>query len=70
VSVRPMTMWTVDCDRCGSSVDDSGEYVAWRTREQAETVALDTDWKIVDQADTGVAHFCPSCWTAITDEEP
>lgn len=55
--IREVTMYVAICDRCGHE-DRDGEYWAWAEADQAETVALESDWRKI-----GDRLVCHLCWT-------
>lgn len=55
--IKPVTMYTVICDRCGLDGNSGNGIAAWSTAESAWDVARDCDW-----AEIADKHYCPDCY--------
>lgn len=63
MTVKPVTMYTVLCDRCGADAFEGCEFTAWSDEEQAIDVVRETgDWLTTDEG-----QWCESC--VIWDEK-
>jgi hypothetical protein len=54
--IREVPMYVAECDRCGRK-DRDGDYWAWADADQAETIALESDWKNINDR-----LICNRCW--------
>lgn len=56
--IKPVTMYSVVCDRCGKSfIDEFNGIVAWLDEGTAKEQAMESEW--VDICDK---HYCPDCY--------
>lgn len=55
--IKPVTMYSVVCDRCGKTFGEDNDIIAWvdecTTREQA----MESEW-----IEIGDKHYCPDCY--------
>lgn len=58
VSVKPVTYWTIACDRCGKDTGADSDYAAWSNARDAADAADDEGWLITDDEQ----HYCLDCW--------
>ena len=56
--IKPVTMYSVVCDRCGKQfVDEFNGIVAWLDEGTAKEQAMESEWvEICDK------HYCPECY--------
>lgn len=52
--IKPVTMYSIICDRCGRSLEDGA---IWSNTISAESYALDSKWIKI-----GNKHYCPDCY--------
>ena len=52
--IKTIEMYSVVCDRCGRTLDDS---VAWEDKSTAISYALNSKWKEI-----GDKHYCQDCY--------
>ena len=52
--IKTIEMYSVVCDRCGRTLDDS---VAWEDKSTAISYALNSKWKEI-----GDKHYCKDCY--------
>ena len=56
--IKPVTMYSVVCDRCGKAfVDEFNGIVAWLDEGTAKEQAMENEW-----AEIGDKHYCPDCY--------
>lgn len=63
MTVKPVTFYVVECDRCHTK-DDAGDYSAWSDASTAAEVADESGWLGV-----GDKHFCDGCTVWSEDED-
>lgn len=54
--IKPVTMYSVVCDRCGKAFEADGN-IAWTDKPSARFYALESKW-----AEIGNKHYCPDCY--------
>ena len=54
--IKPVTMYSVVCDRCGKTFEADGN-IAWTDRQSARFYALESEW-----VEIGDKHYCPDCY--------
>ena len=54
IMIKTIEMYSVVCDRCGRTLDDS---VAWEDKSTAISYALNSKWKEI-----GDKHYCQDCY--------
>ena len=52
--IKTIEMYSVVCDRCGRTLDDS---VIWKDKSTAISYALNSKWKEI-----GDKHYCQDCY--------
>lgn len=57
MSIREVTMFTYDCDRCGRNADEGTDYSCWGDRESAIEMAKDGGQ--YEEFDGKL--YCPEC---------
>ena len=56
--IKPVTMYSVVCDRCGKTfIDEFNGIVAWVDEGTAKEQAMESEW-----AEIGDKHYCPDCY--------
>ena len=56
--IKPVTMYSVVCDRCGKSfVDEFNGIGAWLDEGTAKEQAMESEW-----IEIGDKHICPDCY--------
>lgn len=56
--IKPVTMYSVICDRCGKAfIDEFNGIVAWFDEGTAKEQAMESEW-----AEIGDKHYCPDCY--------
>ena len=56
--IKPVTMYSVICDRCGKSfIDEFNGIVAWLDEGTAKEQAMESEW-----VEIGDKHYCPDCY--------
>ena len=56
--IKPVTMYSVICDRCGKQfVDEFNGIVAWLDEGTAKEQAMESEW-----AEIGDKHYCTDCY--------
>lgn len=56
--IKPITMYSVVCDRCGKSfIDEFNGIVAWLDEGTAKEQAMESEW-----IEIGDKHYCPDCY--------
>ena len=56
--IKPVTMYSVVCDRCGKQfVDDFNGIVAWLDEGTAKEQAMESEWEEI-----GDKHYCQDCY--------
>ena len=54
--IKPVTMYSVVCDRCGKTFETDG-CIAWTDKQSVISYALASEWKEI-----GDKHYCPDCY--------
>lgn len=63
MSIREVTMFTLDCDGCGQNADEGTDYAGWSDRETAVEMAREGfGFHEIDGK-----FYCPEC--VVLDEE-
>lgn len=56
--IKPVTMYSVVCDRCGKTfIDEFNCVMAWVDEGTAKEQAMESEW-----AEIGDKHYCPDCY--------
>ncbi len=56
--IKPVTMYSVVCDRCGKTfIDEFNGIVAWLDEGTAKEQAMESEW-----IEIGNKHYCPDCY--------
>ena len=56
--IKPVTMYSIVCDRCGKTfIDEFNGIVAWLDEGTAKEQAMESEW--IEIADK---HYCPDCY--------
>ena len=56
--IKPITMYSVVCDRCGKPfIDEFNGIVAWLDEGTAKEQAMESEW-----VEIGDKHYCPDCY--------
>ena len=56
--IKPVTMYSVICNRCGKSfIDEFNGIVAWSDEGTAKEQALESEWVEIEDK-----HYCPDCY--------
>ena len=56
--IKPVTMYSVVCDRCGKTfIDEINGIVAWLDEGTAKEQAMESEW-----VEIGDKHYCPDCY--------
>lgn len=56
--IKPVTMYSVVCDRCGKPfIDEFNGIVAWLDEGTAKEQAMESEW-----VEIGDKHYCPDCY--------
>lgn len=56
--IKPVTMYSVVCDRCGKTfIEEFNGIVAWLDEGTAKEQAMESEW-----AEIGDKHYCPDCY--------
>ena len=56
--IKPVTMYSVVCDRCGKPfIDEFNGIAAWLDEGTAKEQAMESEW-----AEIGDKHYCPDCY--------
>ena len=56
--IKPVTMYSVVCDRCGKPfIDEFNGIVAWLDEGTAKEQAMESEWAEIDDK-----HYCPDCY--------
>lgn len=61
--MHPVTMCQLQCDCCGTILDDYGDYTAMSDLDACRECAGDDGWLVIDGHD-----YCPICWTWPSDD--
>jgi len=62
--IKPVTIYTVICDRCGKDSADGTDYSGWNDKEYSVDCATDDNWIVLDDN-----HYCPDCHEYNDDDE-
>ena len=54
--IKPVTMYSVVCDRCGKIFETDG-CIAWTDKQSAIYYALASEWEEI-----GDKHYCQDCY--------
>lgn len=58
IMIKPVTMYSVVCDRCGKTfIDEFNGIEAWLDEGTAKEQAMESEW-----AEIGDKHYCPDCY--------
>lgn len=58
IMIKPVTMYSVVCDRCGKPfIDEFNGIVAWLDEGTAKEQAMESEW-----VEIGDKHYCPDCY--------
>jgi len=63
VSLKSAPYYWVECDRCGVSAEDGGDFTAWQHPDTAEIAPEEAGWHI-----EGGNHLCVNCTPPDRDE--
>ena len=63
MAVKEVTMYTIECDNCNSSLGDRSDYCAWTDEITAYDEADRQEWHFGDGKD-----YCPDCYTYDDDD--
>lgn len=55
--IKPVTMYSVICDRCGKIYGEDDGIIAWGDECTAKEQAMESEW-----AEIGDKHYCPDCY--------
>ena len=55
--IKPVTMYSVICDRCGKIYGEDDGIIAWLDEGTAKEQAMESEW-----AEIGDKHYCPDCY--------
>lgn len=55
--IKPVTMYSVICDRCGKIYGEDDGIIAWPEICTAREQVMENDWIEVDNK-----HYCPDCY--------
>ena len=56
--IKPVTMYSVVCDRCGKPlIDEFNGIGAWLGEGTAKEQAMESEW-----IEIGDKHYCPDCY--------
>ena len=54
--IKPVTMYSVVCDRCGKTFEADG-IIAWTDICSVREQAMESEW-----VEIGDNHYCPDCY--------
>lgn len=57
IMIKPVTMYSVICDRCGKIYGEDDGIIAWTDEGTAKEQALESEW-----LEIGGKHYCPDCY--------
>ena len=57
IMIKPVTMYSVICDRCGKIYDRDDSIIAWSDEGTAKEQALESEWVEIEDK-----HYCPDCY--------
>ena len=55
--IKPVTMYSVVCDRCGKTYNENDGVIAWLDEGTARGQALESEWVEIEDK-----HYCPDCY--------
>lgn len=55
--IKPVTMYSVVCDRCGKTFGEDDDIIAWTDICTAREQAMESEW-----VEIGDNHYCPDCY--------
>ena len=55
--IKPVTMYSVVCDRCGKTFGEDDGIIAWTDICSAREQAMESEW-----VEIGDNHYCPDCY--------
>ena len=55
--IKPVTMYSVVCDRCGKTFGEDDGIIAWTDICSAREQAMESEW-----VEIGDSHYCPDCY--------
>ena len=55
--IKPVTMYSVVCDRCGKTFGEDDGSIAWTDICSAREQAMESEW-----VEIGDKHYCPDCY--------
>ena len=56
--IKPVTMYSVVCDRCGKTfIDEFNGIIAWLEEGTAKEQAMESEWAEIDDK-----HYCQDCY--------
>lgn len=55
--IKPVTMYSVVCDRCGKTFGEDDGIIAWTDICTAREQAMESEW-----VEIGKNHYCPDCY--------
>lgn len=55
--IKPVTMYSVICDRCGKAYGEFNGIAAWLDEGTAKEQAMGSEWEEI-----GDKHYCPGCY--------
>lgn len=57
IMIKPVTMYSVICDRCGKIYGEDDGIIAWTDEGTAKEQALESE-----RLEIGGKHYCPDCY--------
>lgn len=57
IMIKPVTMYSVVCDRCGKTYNENDGVIAWLDEGTARGQALESEWIEIEDK-----HYCPDCY--------
>ena len=57
IMIKPVTMYSVVCDRCGKTYNENDGVIAWLDEGTARGQALELEWIEIEDK-----HYCPDCY--------
>ena len=55
--IKPLTMYSVVCDRCGKTFCEGDTKITGADKKSARCYALESGWLEIDDK-----HYCPDCY--------
>lgn len=55
--IQEVKMYTINCDNCGSNLNEGSEYSCWVDENSTEEIRQDEGWEKV-----GNKHYCTECF--------